>query len=204
MENLKIYNLVSNTPIEARKEIQAGRLKGMTDINPMWRIKKLTEVFGICGIGWKYVITSKKLENGCKGQISAFVDIDLFIKVNGEWSDAIPGTGGASFVTDERAGLYQSDECFKMALTDAISVSCKAIGMSSDIYFSKDNSKYTISNNDIATKPNIAEQVEIAKSKIITATSLEDLKSKYTSLSKLEQSFQEVIELKDKLKLTLK
>ena len=53
-------------------------------------------------------------------------------------------------------------------------------------------------------KPNIAEQVEIAKSKIITATSLEDLKSKYTSLSKLEQSFQDVIELKDKLKLTLK
>lgn len=204
MENLKIYNLVSNTPTEARKEIQAGRLKGMTDINPMWRIKKLTEVFGICGIGWKYVITSKKLENGCKGQISAFVDIDLFIKVNGEWSDAIPGTGGASFVTDERTGLYQSDECFKMALTDAISVSCKAIGMSSDIYFSKDNSKYTIPNNDTATKPNLAEQVEIAKSKIITATSLEDLKSKYTSLSKLEQSFQDVIELKDKLKLTLK
>ena len=54
------------------------------------------------------------------------------------------------------------------------------------------------------TKPNIAEQVEIAKSKIITATSLDDLKAKYTSLSKLEQSFQDVIELKDKLKLTLK
>ena len=53
-------------------------------------------------------------------------------------------------------------------------------------------------------KPNIAEQVEIAKSKIITATSLDDLKAKYTSLSKLEQSFQDVIELKDKLKLTLK
>lgn len=54
------------------------------------------------------------------------------------------------------------------------------------------------------TKLNIAEQVEIAKSKIITATSLDDLKVKYTSLSKLEQSFQDVIELKDKLKLTLK
>jgi hypothetical protein len=53
-------------------------------------------------------------------------------------------------------------------------------------------------------KPNLTEQVELAKSKIITSTSLEDLKNKYLSLSKVEQSFQEVIELKDKLKNTLK
>jgi len=143
MENLSIYNQLSITPKEARKEIGAGRLKGFTDINPMWRIKRLTEVFGMCGVGWKYVITSKRLENGCKGQISAFVDIDLFVKVDNVWSDAIPGTGGSSFIADEKNGLYQSDECFKMALTDAISVSCKALGMSSDIYFEKDRSKYT-------------------------------------------------------------
>lgn len=53
-------------------------------------------------------------------------------------------------------------------------------------------------------KPNLLEQVENAKAKIITATSLEDLKSKYLSLTKVEQSFQDVIELKDKLKATLK
>jgi len=143
MENLKIYNKLSVTPQEARKEIGAGRLKGMTDINPMWRIKVLTETFGVCGIGWKYVITKKWLENGCNGQISAFVDVDLFIKVDGVWSDAIQGTGGASFVTQESKGLYQSDECFKMALTDALGIACKALGMSSDIYFAKDRTKYT-------------------------------------------------------------
>jgi hypothetical protein len=153
MENIEIYNKLSITPIEARKEILAGRLKGMTDINPMWRIKALTETFGVCGIGWKYVITNKRLENGCKGQISAFVDIDLFIKVDGTWSDAIQGTGGASFVTEESKGLYQSDECFKMALTDAIGISCKALGMSSDIYFSKDRTKYDITPKSNEEKP---------------------------------------------------
>jgi len=54
------------------------------------------------------------------------------------------------------------------------------------------------------TKPNIAEQVETAKAKIITATTLEDLKAKWSTLNKIEQAFQEVIELKDKLKTTLK
>ena len=79
MENLSIYNKLSVTPPEARKEIVAGRLKGFTDINPMWRIKCLTENFGVCGFGRKYVITDKRLDQGCKGQVSAFVDINLFV-----------------------------------------------------------------------------------------------------------------------------
>lgn len=143
MENLEIYERVRQVPTSAQREIQAGRLKGKTDINPMWRIKALTEQFGPCGIGWKYTITDKRLENGANNEVSAFVDIDLYIKVGGEWSDAIPGTGGSAFVASERNGLYTSDECFKMALTDAISVACKALGFGADVYWAKDATKYT-------------------------------------------------------------
>lgn len=143
MENLGIYESVRQVPQSAQREIQAGRLKGKTDINPMWRIKALTEQFGPCGIGWKYTITDKRLENGANNEVSAFVDIDLFIKVDGAWSDAIPGTGGSAFVSSERNGLYTSDECFKMALTDAISVACKALGFGADVYWAKDATKYT-------------------------------------------------------------
>ena len=116
----------------------------MTDINPMWRIKTLTEQFGVCGIGWKYVITDKRLEQGANGEIAAFVDIDLYVKVDGEWSEPIPGTGGSSFVAKERNGMYTSDECFKMALTDALSVACKALGFAADVYWEKDRTKYDI------------------------------------------------------------
>lgn len=143
MENLEIYERVRQVPTSAQREIQAGRLKGKTDINPMWRIKALTEQFGPCGIGWKYTITDKRLENGANNEVSAFVDIDLFIKADGAWSDAIPGTGGSAFVVSERNGLYTSDECFKMALTDAISVACKALGFGADVYWAKDATKYT-------------------------------------------------------------
>ena len=142
-ENMRIYNQVRAVPQEAKREITAGRLKGKTDINPMWRIKALTEQFGICGIGWKYVITDKRLEAGADGEMSAFVDIDLFIKVGGEWSEAVPGTGGSAFVAKERNGLYTSDECFKMALTDAISVACKALSFGADVYWQADTTKYT-------------------------------------------------------------
>lgn len=142
-DNLAIYNQVRTVPQEALKTIQAGRLKGKSDINPMWRIKELTEQFGPCGIGWKYVITKQWLETGGKDEIAAFVNIDLFFKYNGEWSDAIPGTGGSSFVANENRGPYVSDECFKMALTDAISVSCKALGFAADVYWNSDSTKYS-------------------------------------------------------------
>lgn len=142
MENLAIYNAVRSVPDSAKRQIGAGRLKGKTDINPMWRLKTLTEQFGPCGIGWKYVITDKRLEQGANGEMAAFLDIDLFVKVDGAWSEAIPGTGGSAFVAQEKNGLYTSDECFKMALTDAISVACKALGVGADVYWEADRSKY--------------------------------------------------------------
>ncbi len=142
MDNLTIYNEVRSVPDSAKRRIEAGRLKGKTDINPMWRIKALTEKFGPCGYGWKYVITDKRLEQGANGEVAAFLDIDLFVKADGVWSDAIPGTGGSAFVAKEKNGPYTSDECFKMALTDAISVACKALGFGADVYWDADKSKY--------------------------------------------------------------
>ncbi len=143
MDNLKYYNMGRQVPQEAKKTIGGGRLKGMTDINPMWRIKKLTEMFGPCGIGWKYEIEKEWIEKNGDEQ-AAFIKINLYIKDDNKWSDAIPGIGGSMFVTKEKNGLYTSDECFKMALTDALSVSCKALGIAADVYFDKDKSKYDV------------------------------------------------------------
>ena len=150
MENLKIYEQVRSVPAEAKKNISGGRLKGMTDINPMWRIKKLTEVFGVCGIGWKYEIVNKWVETAmAKDEITANVEIKLYIRdEDGEWSDPIPGIGGSMLVASETKGLYVNDECYKMALTDAISVACKALGMGADVYWEKDTTKYNDTKKD--------------------------------------------------------
>lgn len=136
-DNLRYYELLRKVPDYALKEIGAGRLKGMSDINPVYRIKAMTEAFGPCGIGWKYVIM-KQWQETYGQEVKAFCNIDLFIKVDGEWSDAIPGTGGSSLVAMERSGAYVSDEAYKMALTDALSVAMKSLGVAADVYYSKD------------------------------------------------------------------
>lgn len=143
MDNMKIYDQVRKCPDNALRKIQAGRLKGKSDINPMWRIKALTEQFGPVGIGWTYEITKQWLEQGADGEVAAFCNINLFINPDGVWSKPIPGTGGSSFIAKERNGLYTSDECFKMALTDAISVACKALGFAADVYWDSDKTKYS-------------------------------------------------------------
>lgn len=141
IDNLFIYNKVKSVPDKAQKKINGGRLNGMTDIKPMWRIEKLTEIFGICGFGWKAPIKNKEIIEGANGEKIAIVDIDLYIKNDkGEWSEPIEGTGGSSFIAKERNGLYTNDECFKMAYTDALSVACKSLGMGADIYWG--DSKY--------------------------------------------------------------
>lgn len=154
MNNLELYDKFRKVPDTAKKNIGGGRLKGMTDINPMWRIKTLTEEFGICGFGWYYEITDKWIETSmAKDEITANVKINLYVKRDNEWSKPIVGIGGSMLVANEKNGLYVNDECYKMALTDAISVACKSLGIGADVYWNKDNTKYNDGKKDQAVAP---------------------------------------------------
>lgn len=144
-DNMSIYNAVRQPPPEALRPITAGRLKGKSDINPIWRIKTLTEQFGTAGFGWYYTIENQWLEPGADGEIAAFCRIALYIKQGETWSQPIIGVGGSMLVEKESRGLHTNDECFKMALTDAIGVACKALGFAADVYWDKDKGKYSAS-----------------------------------------------------------
>lgn len=139
-ENMRIYEAVRKPPAEALKPFKANGLN-LTDINPMWRIKKLTELFGPCGIGWKIVPVSMRAET-YGDTVMAIVDINLYIKVNGEWSEPIFGTGGNLLVQATQNGSRPSDEGYKKAYTDAISNACKMLGIGADIWYSNDPDAY--------------------------------------------------------------
>ena len=140
---MEYWNKFSRPPATALKTIEAGRLKGFSDIKPMWRIQIMTEVFGPCGIGWKYVVAKKWSEIGSDGNIFAFADVELFFKDGEIWSEAIPGNGGSMLVAKEKAGLHSSDEAYKMAITDALGSAMKMIGVAAEVYLGNwDGSKY--------------------------------------------------------------
>lgn len=159
MEKMEIYNAVRAVPKEAQKPFNNGRFKG-TDINPMWRIKTLTEAFGACGSGWYVDDVEERWERLDDDTIIAIVNLKLYVKIDGEWSKPIYGTGGNVLLSKGKP----SDEGYKMAYTDALSVACKALGIGADIYFSGDKSSkyaqyYTQDSADAEPEPTVPEVV---------------------------------------------
>jgi len=144
-QNMRFYGKVQDTPKEAQKSFNNGRFSG-TDINPMWRIKKLTEVFGPCGFGWWTQNVKYKFEHAEQtNETAVFCELELIV-VDPETNDEsrpIYGVGGNTFVAQRKAGPQSSDEAMKMAYTDALSIACKALGFSHDIYYQADRTKYT-------------------------------------------------------------
>lgn len=140
MEHLEIWQKVARPPKEALKQITGGRLSGKTDISPQWRYKVMTELYGPCGTGWGYSIEKLWTEPGPGGEVMAFAQVTLWYGANGA---SIPGVGGAALVAQEKNGMHGNDEAYKMAVTDALSVAMKCLGVAADIYAGLwDGSKY--------------------------------------------------------------
>lgn len=153
MENLDIYNKYKTVPSEALKDFNNGKFKG-TDINTMWRIKSLTEAFGMCGVGWYFIPKRLWIETTLNGEQFAFAEIELFVKVDGEWSKPISGNGGNKLTRLKADGeISTSDEAFKMAVTDALGVACRNLGFGADVYWANDKTKYTESETPATSKP---------------------------------------------------
>lgn len=150
-DNLDAWNSWSKPPAYALKTIRGGRLKGMSDIDPVWRYGVLTRRYGPCGVGWYYRISKMWTDRDTPTkEVMVFAEVELFVRVGdspmGEplWSMPIVGIGGNKLIAEEGAGLHVSDEGYKMAVTDALSVACKMLGIAADVYMGRsDDSKYS-------------------------------------------------------------
>ena len=149
-KNMRFYVQVQDTPKEAQKPFNNGRFTG-TDINPMWRIKELTKMFGPVGIGW-WTENEQYFFEPCErtGEIAVFCTLQLRYvdPETGETSRPVTGVGGNKFLVTQRSGAYCNDEAYKMAYTDALSIACKALGFSHDIYYQADRTKYTMAGDN--------------------------------------------------------
>lgn len=169
MDNMEIWNKVSTPPPGRLKKISGGRLSGMTDINPQWRLEVMTSTFGPIGTGWYYEIIKFWTEQGAAGEVMAFAHIQLHTKTKEGWSAPIAGIGGSALVAKESSGLRANDEAYKMAVTDALSVAMKQLGVAADIYAGLwDGSKY----KDKTEEPKAPEVIDTTKAEKALAESV--------------------------------
>lgn len=192
--NLRFYEMGREVPADAIKPIQAGRLRGKSDINPMWRTKRMTEIFGPCGFGWKYTI-DRQWQEQYGDEVKCFCNVSLFVRdpETREWSDAIPGNGGSTIVSKEGKGPYVNDEGYKMALTDALSIAMKPLGIGANIWYGPKATGHNESKYEYETQ--MTQQNQQTQNAGATAVSQEDLmKQAIAEMNAVttEQQFQEV------------
>lgn len=129
------YNAVKTVPQSALKIIDFGKLKGKYDISPQWRWEILTEVYGMCGVGWYFdIVDTEQVLVEATGETMLYVKVNLYIKDGDEWSKPIPGYGGDFLIYKDKNGYHGNDEAFKMAVTDALGTAAKMIGVGADVY----------------------------------------------------------------------
>ena len=75
-DNLALYNRYAQPPQDALKAFNNGKFSG-TDINPMWRIKALTEEFGPCGLGWYPEVKRMWREDTPDGAATVYCEVLL-------------------------------------------------------------------------------------------------------------------------------
>ncbi len=140
----KRWLAVEEVPASYTKTIGFGNLKGKSDISPQWRIKAMTEVYGLQGEGWKWETTKEDIFESSNGEVLCFVTgIISYVGKDGAWSEPVEGKGGNKLISKNKNGLIPNDEAWKMATTDAMGNAMKGIGIASKVYEgSFDGSKY--------------------------------------------------------------
>ncbi len=160
-DNLHIYKQVRTVPQDAQKPFKTSYGKQFTEINAMWRIEKLTELFGPAGEGWYTEVTRQERVTVPNGEVMVFVDLNLYLKdtKTGKWTKPIRGTGGNRLVRkNDKGEFFCDDEAYKMAYTDALGVACKSLGFGADIYSGRDDSKYTSGSATLVSKSKATEE----------------------------------------------
>lgn len=177
--NMRFYQQGAEVPADALKRINAGRLKGMSDVNPMWRMRRLTEIFGPVGFGWRYVIDRQWTETYGQ-EVKCFCNVTLYVRdpESGAWSEGIPGCGGSAIVSVERSGAYVNDEGYKMALTDALSIAMKPLGIGANVWYGPKASGHNESKYEAYTQqqqPDPGELLRQASAELAACASRDDV-----------------------------
>lgn len=159
-DNKSIWNKVCETPPDRTQKFSysAGG-KQFNDVNPQYRVEKLTETFGPCGLGWGYEIMDKWRED-FGGVTCVFVMLRIWYYDKEAKQTCFTGAqiGGTAI-------QYSPDESWKMSITDALGKCAALLGVAADIYLGTFDTKY----RDKATSQPASGQVEARAAAPVTA-----------------------------------
>jgi hypothetical protein len=141
-DNLALWHSIEKTPPSEVKEITGKAYKGNSP-KPHYIVRKATETFGPCGIGWGFNIVSERLEEGAGGEKVHIAHIRVWYVWDGKRGE-VEHVGQTMFCGTRSSGKpYTDEDAPKKSVTDALVKALSMIGFAGDIFSGRyDDSKY--------------------------------------------------------------
>ena len=154
--HMAMWDRLQTTPASATKPFKGkGGFSG-TAINGMYIQKRLTEEFGPCGAGWRFVMDHEEiveghtLKNGDKaklhkvrGHIEYRIGLAGVIGVDDPWFATSPQFGQTMLVSEDGRGVWTDEEAAKKSTTDCLGKCASSLGIGADIFLGLyDDNKY--------------------------------------------------------------
>lgn len=172
-DHLELWNTVEKTPHEHTKAITGKSYSG-TSPKPHYLVRKATETFGPCGIGWGFTV-EERVEDGALFAPGFYerlhiAKVTVWYKWNGERGE-VTHIGGTPFSGQRASGKPYSDEdAPKKSVTDALVKALSMIGFAGDIFMGRyDDSKYV---NELKDEAREASKPKADPSKIVIADTM--------------------------------
>lgn len=200
-ENMKFWEAVKKTDPSRVKPITGKQYKGNSP-QPYYLVERMTESFGMCGIGWGLNIINERMERLTDTDVLHVAVVELwYVHNDKKGSITQVGQTKACYKTSNGSMLVDEDAP-KKSVTDAMTKCMSYLGFAGDIFSGQwDDSKYVQElSNEFNKKSSF--DMDDAKQKLGVCKTLDDLKKAFGSLwNACPREFQaELTTYKDKIK----
>lgn len=141
-ENMKFWESVKKTDPNRVKPITGKQYKGNSP-QPYYLVERMTEAFGMCGIGWGLNIINERMERLTDTDVLHVAVVELWY-VHESKKGSITQVGQTKACYKTSSGILLVDEdAPKKSVTDAMTKCMSYLGFAGDIFSGQwDDSKY--------------------------------------------------------------
>lgn len=141
-ENMKFWESVKKTDPKRVKAITGKQYKGNSP-QPYYLVERMTEAFGMCGIGWGLNIINERMERMTETDILHVAVVEIWYVIEGKKGSITQiGQTKACYKTSSGSMLVDEDAP-KKSVTDAMTKCMSYLGFAGDIFSGQwDDSKY--------------------------------------------------------------
>lgn len=180
-ENMKFWESVKKTDPTRVKPITGKQYKGNSP-QPYYLVERMTESFGMCGIGWGLNIINERMERLTETDVLHIAVIELwYVYKDKKGSITQIGQTKACYKTSSGSMMVDEDAP-KKSVTDAMTKCMSYLGFAGDIFSGQwDDSKYVQELSNEFNKKSSFDMDE-AKQKLGVCKTLDDLKKAFGAL----------------------